>query len=64
MKGLFWMIGYVFSSDVRYNYGLERDGIVDESNKVYTNIRPDLGLDDSTSSGFVEVSTPINDEEE
>ena len=64
MKGLFWMIGDVFSSDDRYNYGLERDGVVNENNRVYTNIRPDLGLDDSTSSGFVEVSTPINDEEE
>ena len=29
--------------------------------RVYTSIRPDLGTDDTTSSGFVELSRKVKD---
>ena len=47
----------------RHNRNLYKTGRADRSKKVYTNIRPDLGEDPSTASGYVELSTSIERKE-
>jgi len=59
MSGLFHLIGCIFSQDARDNWRMEHDGTVDANIKLDTNIRPDLGKDERTSSGYVEKSEPM-----
>lgn len=54
--GLFSFIGCLFSADARHNRDLYRTGKADKTKVVYTSIRPDLGIDDTTPSGWVELS--------
>jgi len=44
-----------------FNTNLYRSGRANRSRKVRTIIRPDMGLDPTTASGYVEISVPIKD---
>jgi hypothetical protein len=48
--------------DAKYNRNLYKTGKADRSKKVYTSIRPDLGDDPNTASGYVERSRPVEKE--
>lgn len=56
--GLFDFIGRAFSQDARDNYDLYKSGRANKNEKVYTSIRPDLGDDKTTASGYAERSRP------
>ncbi len=59
---LFWRgdkSGSTSFEDARYNRNLYKTGKADRSKKVYTSIRPDLGEDPNTASGYVELSRPV-----
>ena len=60
VMGLFSFIGCLFSETARYNRDLYRTGRADKNKVVYTSIRPDLGEDETTASGYVEKSRPDN----
>jgi hypothetical protein len=48
--------------DAKHNRNLYKTGRADRSKKVYTSIRPDLGEDPKTASGYVERSRPVEKE--
>lgn len=52
--GLFSFIGRLISADARHNHELYKTGKANKSITGYSVIRPDLGKDPNTASGFVE----------